>query len=86
VLATPVLVSPILYLYLFVILILSLLDINIKMLCVHKTMCTYCTAETKGGRHNTVSTGIQIKISTGIRGLSKDPDPELDSGSFGKTP
>jgi hypothetical protein len=49
--------------------------------CVH-------TAETKGGRHNTVGTGtgILIKISTGIRGLSKDPDPELDSGSFGKTP
>jgi hypothetical protein len=47
--------------------------------CVH-------TAEAKGGRHNTVVTGIQITISTEMRGLSKDPDPELDSGSFGKTP
>ncbi len=50
------------------------------------SMCTVHTAETKGGRHNTVGTGIQIKISTKIRGLSKDPDPDLDSGSFGKMP
>jgi hypothetical protein len=53
------------------------------MLCVHKAMHT---AETKGGRHNTVVTGIQIKISTEIRGLSKDSDPDPDSGSFGKMP
>ncbi len=46
------------------------------------------TAETKGGRHTTQSVPVfRLRfISTGIRGLSKDPDPDLDSGSFGKMP